>query len=573
MTLVRDPLDRLHRALRAEEDFARADADRIRGLPVADRVALGATWAPVRFDAPEPAGRGVEVVVRGDLHDGIGAGDAVDVGGVRGRCVGWDPRWALLRLDGEPPPVRWVDRRFDGATYVGLRQALERVDGLESPLITALLEGAPVADPVRTVFPTLDEAQSRAAAHALGQPNLAAIHGPPGTGKTHALAAILVALVAEGDRPWALAESNAAVDHLALTASRSGLRVVRVGPTWRMGAEVGALTVDARVRTGPHATALDVLAAEIARQRKAGGPALWRLLDEQRALRDVARRHVLESTQVIATTFGSLLRAELPAAHTAVIDEVTQALEPSVWAVVPRVKRLILAGDPRQLGPVVFQPGNPLGNGLLDRLVARGDPFPMLEVQHRMNVEIQSLVADVYGPTYRPSADVAEHRLEGLAPTRFVDTAGAGGELVDPATRSTYEPLEVAIVGRVLAELRAAGVSARSIAVIAPYSAQVRRLAALPEAEGVEVATVNAFQGREADAVVVSFTRSNPDGELGFLADPRRLVVALTRARKVLVLVGDGATLGRHPRFAALLGRLPAESVWEPAWADLVGGV
>jgi superfamily I DNA and/or RNA helicase len=79
--------------------------------------------------------------------------------------------------------------------------------------------------------------------------------------------------------------------------------------------------------------------------------------------------------------------------------------------------------------------------------------------------------------------------------------------------------------------------------VITPYAAQVERLRALPALAEVEVGTVNAFQGREKDAIVVSFVRSNDDLELGFVADARRLVVAVTRARRAFVGVGDSATL------------------------------
>jgi superfamily I DNA and/or RNA helicase len=88
----------------------------------------------------------------------------------------------------------------------------------------------------------------------------------------------------------------------------------------------------------------------------------------------------------------------------------------------------------------------------------------------------------------------------------------------------------------------------------------------------VEVATVNAFQGREKEVIVCSFVRSNEDGDVGFVSDPRRLVVAVTRARRQLVCVGDSATLAAVPAFASLMDRIaqrgaPAwQSVWEPPW-------
>lgn len=107
---------------------------------------------------------------------------------------------------------------------------------------------------------------------------------------------------------------------------------------------------------------------------------------------------------------------------------------------------------------------------------------------------------------------------------------------------------------------------------IAPYSAQVAVLRADPRLQGVEVDTVNAFQGREAEAVVVSFVRSNPDGVLGFVDDRRRLTVAITRARRAWVGVGDSATLSSSALFSDLLERVAAvgahDSVWVPPWDE-----
>ncbi|MDA1082803.1 MAG: AAA domain-containing protein, partial [Gemmatimonadetes bacterium] len=121
-------------------------------------------------------------------------------------------------------------------------------------------------------------------------------------------------------------------------------------------------------------------------------------------------------------------------------------------------------------------------------------------------------------------------------------------------------------------QLRESGVAPDRIGVITPYSAQVACLAKRPELAGIEVATVNAFQGREKDAIAVSWVRSNDHGELGFVSDARRLTVALTRARRWLWQVGDSATLARHPRFDALVAQHAAagalHSAWEPPWFD-----
>ncbi|MEZ4319436.1 MAG: AAA domain-containing protein [Myxococcota bacterium] len=601
-------LQRLHAALRSEERYARDTHAELASLPVADRVALGRTWAPVRLEI-EPGFRRGELLVlaRGELHEGIGPGDRVRIGDALGRCTGRDRTVAELVVKATEATLdavcaaATVDLDFDPSTLVRYRQALEAADALESPLKTALLEGLSDSEPVDTGWsdpgvPSLNPSQVAAAARALGAPHLAVIHGPPGTGKTRTLVALLRRITTDtpagpAGRALALAESNAAVDHLALGAAAAGLRVARVGPTFRMSGPAAELSVDAQIARGPHAQALAKLDKEIGRARRDGGPALWKLLDARREVRETARRHVLESAEVLAMTMGTLaVRADrLPPVHTAVIDEVTQAVEPAIWAVVPHVKRIVLAGDPHQLGPVVTEPGNPLEHGLLDRLAAAGTEMPMLAVQHRMHADIQQLVESVYGPSYTAHPSVAGHRLADLPgvgehllttePVLFVDTAGAGGDARDPRTHSMYEPLEVRLVARALAILREQGVPPDRIGVIAPYSAQVSRLAALPEARDVEVATVNAFQGREADAILVSFTRSNPDGELGFVADRRRLTVAVTRARRCLLMFGDSGTLaaGRlrpgaaSAGFADLLDRAIVQSVWEDPWLDVLG--
>ena len=85
---------------------------------------------------------------------------------------------------------------------------------------------------------------------------------------------------------------------------------------------------------------------------------------------------------------------------------------------------------------------------------------------------------------------------------------------------------------------------------------------------GVEVASVNSFQGREKQAIACSFVRSNPEGELGFVADPRRLTVALTRARRLLLCVGDSATLSSNARFAEVLQAFQDRECWASVFEE-----
>ncbi len=583
----------LHDALRSEERHAAAEHRRLLALPFADRVGAGVSWPLVRFLGH--TGRwGVEVRVRegGDLHDGIGPGDLVWLGpkdgsperGLEARVVDVEGALAELDVQGRPdwegmPPLAGtyeVRLLFDPTTFVRFRQALERADEAPSPLREFLLDPGPVELPAPIDLPGADDAQRLAAAVALRADPVGVVHGPPGTGKTWLLARVLERLVAEGDHPWALADSNAAVDHLALAAAGRGLRVLRLGRWERMSASARSLSLREAVARGPFGKALEALDRDLARSPTGA------MYGERRRLRRQAREHAIDGAEVLAVTFGTLARLgpELPGAGTAVVDEATQAIEPAVWTAVPHVRRLVLVGDPHQLGPVVTEPGNPLEESLLLRLLEAGVSPAPLHRQYRMHAAIQRGVEDVYDAAYRPAPGVGERDLHGLAgvvsplasPMLWIDTAGAGfDEARDPVTRSIFNTGEAALVGLVVGRLRA-GVDPGDIGVIAPYSAQVARLRALPALAGVEVATVNAFQGRETEVIVATFVRANPDGDLGFVADPRRLTVALTRARRAWVGIGDSATLGAHPRFAALFDRLAASgelaSVWEPPWSE-----
>lgn len=585
-------------ALDREEAWQRRELGRLAALELPERVAAGVAWSPLQVDGSSYAGRGrVDVLLRAPrgelLHDQIDTGDLVRVApvgrpddGPTGRVVGRDARAAEVRLRGEPDlgATAAVTKVFDPTTFTRYRTALRAAGASPSPLRDVLLGLRPIGEPRahalhHPAFDALNASQHRAALIATATAEVALVHGPPGTGKTQVIAALLTAWVAAGDRPWALADSNAAVDHLALRARAAGLDVVRLGHPARIGSEVRALSLEQRIASGPYGQALTRLEREISR---AEGGVRYGLVKERDALAATARAAALDSSQVIASTLGTLAgtAATLPAPNIAVVDEATQAIEPALWSVVPWVKRLVLVGDPNQLGPVVLEPGNELQQSMVERLLPSDLPMPMLTVQHRMRGDIQALVRGVYGPALRPHPSVAERRLDelpGVAHTPltaegllWVDTSGAGFEEArDPTTRSLFNTGEVAVACIAVRRLLEAGLPASEIGVITPYNAQVARISA--QLPGVEVASVNAFQGREKEAIVCSFVRANRDGDLGFVADERRLTVAVTRARRLLVCIGNAATLAHHRRFEALTEAFSTagafSSVWEEPWS------
>jgi ATP-dependent RNA/DNA helicase IGHMBP2 len=112
------------------------------------------------------------------------------------------------------------------------------------------------------------------------------------------------------------------------------------------------------------------------------------------------------------------------------------------------------------------------------------------------------------------------------------------------------------------------GVAPAAIAVIAPYSAQVRWLRERLPIPGLEIDSVDGFQGREKEAVVMSLVRSNNEGEIGFLADVRRTNVALTRARRKLLVIGDSATLAVHPFYQRLVEYFEMIGAYRTVWEE-----
>ena len=107
------------------------------------------------------------------------------------------------------------------------------------------------------------------------------------------------------------------------------------------------------------------------------------------------------------------------------------------------------------------------------------------------------------------------------------------------------------------------------MAVITPYDAQVRLLRQLlqPEREaGLEIGSIDGFQGREKEAIIIDLVRSNESAQIGFLSDSRRLNVALTRARRFLLVIGDSATLGQHDYLNALLEAAETHGTYLSAW-------
>jgi ATP-dependent RNA/DNA helicase IGHMBP2 len=464
--------------------------------------------------------------------------------------------------------------------------------------------GRVAAAPWQALDAALDDVQRRCVDLAL-RDDVVLVHGPPGTGKTRTLVEIIRQLAGRGLRVLATAASNTAVDNLGERLARAGLQPVRIGHPARVAEALEHATLDARVEVDG-AAALAREWRDRARELRRRGRRDREAMAEARSLDRDARRELANaeaailgrSRVVLATCTGADHPAlEGLAFDVAVIDEATQAVDPLALIPALRAPRLVLAGDPHQLPPTVIDAGAAragLASTFFERLAARGDDGPgaatMLVRQHRMHEMIMRFPSETtYGGRLIAAAEVAHHVLEDLGvaadplrptPVVLVDTAGKdwtdrrgglepGDE--DDADPSTWNPGHAERVAAEVRRLLSRGLAATDIAVIAAYDAQVRRLRALLAAEraaGLEVATVDAFQGREKEAVIVDLVRSNDRGDIGFLADVRRMNVALTRARRFLLVLGDSATLGDHPYYAAFIAAMDDLGTHGSAWSD-----
>ncbi|MCU4719640.1 AAA domain-containing protein [Halapricum hydrolyticum] len=382
----------------------------------------------------------------------------------------------------------------------------------------------PEFDRPEETFIDNNPAQDEAVRLAVGAEDFALVHGPPGTGKTYTLATIVRELVDRGERVLLSAFTNRAVDNAMEALVEQGFEDIV-----RIGTESGVREDMQRFRL------------------------------EQTGEPDELASDLRDAPVVAATTAscGSRIVRE-QAFDAAVVDEAGQLTEPGTLAATNLAERFVLIGDHQQLPPVV-RAENELQESLFERLIqTHPDAGVLLDRQYRMAQRIQAFPSRAfYDGQLRPaSGEVAARRLDDLD---GVDSSALPEHLrdrvvfVDPDghARGNTNPEEADAVARIVEEFVSAGVSRADIGVIAPYRAQVAEISQRLD-DAVAVDTVDRFQGSSKEVIVVSFVAT---GELAgpIFEDYRRINVALSRAKRSLVLVGDADALSTDDTYAKMV--------------------
>jgi predicted DNA helicase len=322
-----------------------------------------------------------------------------------------------------------------------------------------------------------------------------------------------------------------------------------------------------------------------------------------RMLEDRLVDEILSAAQAIVCTLVGAAHPLLEKRRfgTCVIDEAAQALEPACWIPIAKCNRVVLAGDPFQLPPTVKN-ADAARQGLSITLIERAlkilpDQVCLLTVQYRMHRIIMGFSNDYfYGGALVADASVAERLLPTVNATppevgvAFIDTAGCDfderlqetpGALHRSLSR--FNPEEALLIREHLLQLlQSVGYPGETpgnlpdMGILSPYREQVLHLeellredpllAPLLLSRQITISTIDGFQGQERDVIYISLVRSNAKHEIGFLQDYRRMNVAMTRARMVLVVVGDSATIGHNKFYQQFLDYCAAHGAYRTAW-------
>lgn len=452
--------------------------------------------------------------------------------------------------------------------------------------------------PVR--FPWLNPSQEKAANLVLRAKDVAVVHGPPGTGKTTTLVETIYETLRRESQVMVCAQSNMAVDWISEKLTERGVNVLRIGNPTRVTDKMLQDTYERRFESHPLYDQLWGIRRNIRQiyehregSRESRHQKIARLKERAAELEYRINEELFDDARVIACTLTGSAHHLLTGRRfpTLFIDEAAQALEAACWIAIQKADRVVLAGDHRQLPPTIKSPAA-MSGGLdktLMQTICEKQPrcVSMLNVQYRMADDIMQFPNKEFydgclysdpSVKYRgildwdtpiewieaeePDASDASNSADNIDysdPITFGESSAPDGiSRVNPAEaqlalQTLHDYLERIGRDRILYERL-------DIGIISPYKGQVHLLRRMmrkdsywkPFRQLISINTVDGFQGQERDIILISMVRNNAQGQVGFLADLRRMNVAITRARMKLLIIGHSPTLCQHPFYRRL---------------------
>jgi superfamily I DNA and/or RNA helicase len=506
-----------------------------------------------------------------------------------------------------------LEKTFSDITYKAMFYAIDTFEKNESKIILKYKQK--IFDTPETVKTTIDDSetfnflnssQSVVVKNILKSNDFYIVHGPPGTGKTTVIIESVNELVNLGEKILLSASSNLAVDLLTEKTVEKKINVLRIGNPVRVSENILHTTLDYKIKNHDYYKEIkkykkqadDLIKKARSFKRNFGKQEYQDRRDKLREAKelyklckkteDIIIEDILDKTNVVASTLTSLYTSKIIKKckfDSIFVDEASQALEPLCYLaiILQPSKRIIFVGDPNQLPPTIYSKKN---NGLkftfLEKLLFKFRDNPIqsgfLNIQYRMNDQILGfpnqefynnlLISDFSNKNHSIGTDKIDSKVHII----FIDTVGADfTETRADNDQSIYNEQEGILLFKIFSNFYSKD-NNLSFGILSPYKAQVNFLEELFSKNesllrSIEINTIDSFQGREKDCILISLTRSNDSSEIGFLSDLKRMNVAMTRAKKELVIIGNSETLASNNFFSKLIEYINNlggyHSIWE----------
>ncbi|CAJ1048869.1 DNA replication ATP-dependent helicase/nuclease DNA2 [Xyrichtys novacula] len=544
--------------------------------------------------------RSSAVQQKGLTHSGLSSGDRIVVSDQEGRLVGLATGYlcevsrtsvsctldrdlskfsgVVFRLDGDEGVVGLSTHLTNLSRLMENHQDSDRlreliVDHRPPEFISNLSSVLPreAKDTVANILKGLNKPQKQAMKKVLLSKDYTLIVGMPGTGKTTTICTLVRILHACGFSVLLTSYTHSAVDNILLKLKRFRVGFLRLGQGQKVHPDILPYTEESLRKKGVHT-----------------------LSD----LEQLYNKELVVGTTCMGIKHPLFSRRRF---DFCIVDEASQISQPICVGPLFYAKRFVLVGDHQQLPPIVQNQearSRGMDESLFKRLELHSEAVVQLNVQYRMNRQIMSLsnslmyegrlecgsertaeallnlpfLLSVQSEISSHSNTDPQHDLAWVQatllpsnPVCFLDCSMVPAlESVEQGGVSNHT--EAAIVHKLLSLIIKAGCKPSDIGVIAPYRQQLKSISALLQSSsftGVEVNTVDKYQGRDKSLIVLSFVRSTvEEGHLGeLLKDWRRLNVAITRAKHKLLMVGSATTLRRYAPVEKLLNHLQQENM------------